>query len=153
MNKTRTNLYPQVNQQIEEALTHPRNTMFPITYRNMTSILDTSSSLAFERSVEAFPDQWFVNTCPRTKVYEALDGERQYQDAKWGEGKPQSLPGFLLVMQAELDEAIEGWQKNKTGRHAPLNEVVQLAATAVACLERYGTTGSALSTDDIPFPE
>ena len=85
-------------------------------------------------------------------VFAAIRRERTQQDEKWGKNKPQSLPGFLLVIRSELNEAFEGWTKNFEGKHAPLNEVLQIAAVAVACLERYGPTGSAIATNDIPQP-
>ena len=90
------------------------------------------------------------NLLTPTEVFEAIEAERARQDAKWGPNKPQSLPGFLMVMEAELAEAQQGWLKNVEGRHAPLNEVVQLAAVCFACLERYGVTGTAVATNDIP---
>ena len=89
-------------------------------------------------------------TLERSKDYEAIDRERDYQDAKWGKDQPQSLPGLLLVAQAELNEAIMGWIKNLPGKSAPLNELVQVAAVAVAALEKYGVDGCTASTDDIP---
>lgn len=82
------------------------------------------------------------------EVFDQIRIERQYQDEKWGSSKQQSLPGFFAILRAELAEAEHGWLKNLEGRHAPLNELVQLAATAVACLEKYGVDGSTLSTDD-----
>lgn len=89
----------------------------------------------------------------REQVYAAIDGERIHQDAKWGAGKEQSLPGFLLIIRKELEEAEIGWMKNEHGRDSALCEIVQIAATCVACLEKYGVMGSAIATDDIPVPE
>lgn len=86
----------------------------------------------------------------RDVVYQYIDFEREHQDKKYGVDKPQSLPGFLLVLQREVQEAIDGWMNGVyEGRDAPLHEVVQVAATAVACLEKYGTRGTALATNDI----
>jgi hypothetical protein len=86
------------------------------------------------------------------QVFDCIWFERQRQDAKWGTNKPQSLPGFIAVVQHEAREAMTGWVKNSFvhGRDAPLNELVQVAATAVAALQRYGVDGSATSTNDIP---
>lgn len=103
-------------------------------------------------SVPQLPD-CYVGSAEQTKVFEAIAKERKNQDDKWGEDKPQSLPGFLLILESELNEAKLGWTKNLDGKSAPLNEIVQLAATAVACLEKYGTSGSAIATDDIPNSE
>jgi hypothetical protein len=89
------------------------------------------------------------NKLSREEVMFAIDNECLSQDEKWGIDKQQSLPGFLLIMQKEINEAVEGWVKNREGKHAPLNEVVQVAAVAIRCLERYGVNGSATATNDI----
>jgi len=88
----------------------------------------------------------------RKEVYEAIDAERQYQMEKFGD-KPQSLPGFIAILRSELNEAEVGWIKNKTGRNSPLAEIIQIAAVAVACAEKYGTRGNTFNTDDIPGAE
>lgn len=86
-----------------------------------------------------------------SQVFDAIEIELDTQNKKWGVNKPQSIPGFMLIMQKELDEATAGWVKNVGGKHAPLNEIVQVAAVAIACLKRYGVDGSAISTNDIPI--
>lgn len=75
--------------------------------------------------------------------------ELEHQRQKWGSDKQQSLPGFLLILESEMDEAKRGWTKNSEGRNSPLSEVVQVAAVALACLTRYGVSGSARATDDV----
>lgn len=90
-----------------------------------------------------------MNKMSRDDVFDAINGERAYQVMKWGKDKQQSIPGFILVMERELLEAKEGWMKSiQTGRHSCLAEILQVAATAVACLEKYGEDGLATSTDD-----
>jgi hypothetical protein len=91
------------------------------------------------------------NQMERLKVWQAIDDELEHQRQKWGENKPQSLPGFFVVLQKELDEAVTAWVSNKWDRErdSPLAELVQVAAVAVAALEKYGTTGSAIATDDL----
>ena len=87
----------------------------------------------------------------REQVYAQIDRERDYQDVKWGSDKRQSLAGYLIILQKELNEAVDGWMKDSPGRNAPLNEITQVAAVAVACLEQYGcdgTTGSGLDFSD-----
>lgn len=87
----------------------------------------------------------------RTQVYSAIDAERDYQDRKYGHYKQQSFPGFLAIIRAELAEAEAAWLKDKTGdRQTALEEVVQVGATVVACLEKYGIRGYPVSTDDLP---
>lgn len=100
--------------------------------------------------LSTLPEECYDAVLSRDEVYYAINKERDRQDDKWGPNKPQSLPGFLIVLEKELQEAKDAWVKNVEGEHAPLNELVQIAATAVACLEKYGVTGSAISTNDIP---
>jgi hypothetical protein len=80
------------------------------------------------------------------EVFELIRKERDFQDIKWGslEEKQQSLAGYLLIIQKELDEATLGWVKNKTGKDSALTELVQVAAVAVACLQQYGAEGNPL---------
>lgn len=86
----------------------------------------------------------------RKDVYAVVDAERDYQDNKWGKDKEQSLPGYLLIMQKEINEAVAGWIKDdSTRRNTPLEEIVQVVATGVKCLEVYGVKGSAEPTNDI----
>lgn len=84
------------------------------------------------------------------QVFTEIVKERAYQQRKFGLDKQQSLPGFIAIMRSELREADEAWIKNKADpRQSPLEEILQVAATAVACLEKYGCLGSARATDDI----
>src|SRR4051794_6072592 len=83
----------------------------------------------------------------------AIHRELEHQRQKWGKHKPQSLPGFLLILESELAEAKHGWMKNLDGRNSSLTEMVQIAAVAIACLGRYGTFGSARATNDITEAE
>lgn len=83
------------------------------------------------------------------EAVEAVRLEREYQKNKWNE-QPQSLPGFLLILQHEIQEAVDGWMNGVySGRDSPLNELTQVAATAIACIERYGSTGITINTNDI----
>lgn len=79
-------------------------------------------------------------------VFELIRAERKHQDQKWGslEEKQQSCAGYLLILEAEIKEAKEGWEKNKEGKHSALREIIQVAATAVACLQQYGEEGNPL---------
>jgi len=77
-------------------------------------------------------------------VFDAIRAERAHQDAKWGtlEQKRQSCAGFIMVMEWKLVEAKSGWVNNSEGKHSALRTIVQIAATAVACLEQYGDEGN-----------
>jgi hypothetical protein len=71
--------------------------------------------------------------------------EREHQDNKWGSieaGRNQSIPGFLIVLEAELNEAKAGWMKNVQGRDSCLAEIKQVAAVAIACLQTHGVEGN-----------
>lgn len=84
-------------------------------------------------------------------VNESISRELEYQSLKWGYDKEQSLPGYLLIMQQELKEAIDGWMINdRRARNSTLEEVLQVVATGIRCLNDYGVKGNALSTSDVP---
>jgi hypothetical protein len=52
-------------------------------------------------------------------------------------------------MRKELDEVERAWAKNVRGdRQTVLEEIIQVAATAVACCERYGVEGNTISSND-----
>lgn len=78
------------------------------------------------------------------EVVESVRLERQFQDEKWGDldSRDLSVPGFMLVMKKELEEAEDGWIKNIGGKHSSLAEIRQVAAVAIACLQQYGTEGN-----------
>lgn len=116
-------------------------------------VVDATDNATLEQSIAKFPPEAFLGQATKEQVFKAICEERERQDAKWGTDRAQSLAGFLLVMESELDEAKRGWQKNLPGKSAPLNEIVQLAAVCFACLEAYGLTGNAFATADIPDPQ
>lgn len=88
------------------------------------------------------------NKLTREQVFAAIVKERGRQDTKFGADKQQSVAGFLLVLEAELQEAKDGWKNGRIDEHAPLNEILQVAAVAVACLEKYGVSGNVVPADD-----
>jgi hypothetical protein len=106
---------------------------------------------AFDRGGD-LPASCYFGGAQRPAVYDAIDQERNHQIEKYGADKQQSIPGFLLIIENELNEAKAGWTKNLEGRHSAMHEICQIAATCVAAMEKYGTSGSAISTDDIPVP-
>jgi NTP pyrophosphatase (non-canonical NTP hydrolase) len=80
------------------------------------------------------------------EILQAVKTERAYQDRKWGplHDRQQSIAGFLLVMEGELAEAKKAWLKNTPSgaRHSVLEEILQVAAVAVACLQQHGLSGT-----------
>lgn len=133
--------------------TTPNYTKYTINTPVGQAVIDMTNQPRLEASIDALPAECFLGTATKQQVFEAIVAERARQDEKWGVDRVQSLPGFLLVMESELEEAKRGWQKNLNGKSAPLNEVVQLAAVCFACLEAYGLTGNAIATADIPDPQ
>lgn len=75
--------------------------------------------------------------------------ERVYQIGKYGIDKQQSLPGFFTIIRKELMEAEAAWfRSTPSGRESPLAGITQVAASAVACIQKYGATGCTVSTND-----
>jgi hypothetical protein len=73
------------------------------------------------------------------EVFQAITRERIYQDVKWGTlaQHPHTVGEWLLIVEAELNEAKQGWVKGKGDAEA-LRELVQVAAVVVAALEQHG---------------
>jgi uncharacterized protein YutE (UPF0331/DUF86 family) len=71
----------------------------------------------------------------RKLIYEAIDRERDHQAIKHME-EPLTIGEFLLIIENELEEAKRGWTKN--GDKRALEEILQVAATAVAAMEQHG---------------
>lgn len=69
-------------------------------------------------------------------IFDAIQRERQYQDAKWG-NKPHTVGNFILIMEGELEEAKQSWRKGVGDKDA-LRELLQVIAVGVACLEQHG---------------
>lgn len=84
-----------------------------------------------------------LDESPMTKqltVMAAIAREREFQDKKHGhpETNPHSIGAWLLVIEAELAEAKRACIKGGEGRDNAISEIVQIAATCVACLEQWG---------------
>jgi hypothetical protein len=73
-------------------------------------------------------------------VFASIKEEREYQDAKWtrAHNAEQTLSGYILVLESELEEAKKGFIKGGTGRNHPLHEILQIAAVCVAALQAHG---------------
>lgn len=85
-------------------------------------------------NVKADPDMTMV------EVFEHIDAERQYQDRKHGPVNTHghTLGEWILIMEAELNEAKEALIKGGRGRNEVRHEILQIVATGVACLEQHG---------------
>lgn len=157
-NKMNTSSRRIIRQYVQEQLDHPPQSILEGLGTHWVlncpdgsvAVIDETTRDSREESIDNLPDCCFGTLVSKAFVYDAITREREYQDAKFGPLKEQSLAGFLIVLENEIAEAKHGWTKNLTGRSSALHEIVQVAATAVACLERYGVEGSAYATNDIP---
>ena len=72
----------------------------------------------------------------RNEAFSALDGEREYQEAKWGDNSRATIGEFLLYMQSYLREA----EKNLTGGsdQGALEHLRKVTALGVAAMEQHG---------------
>ena len=72
-------------------------------------------------------------------VLESIVEERTYQDDVWGtiEEHPHDVAEWLLIFEAELNEAKKAWIKVPGDKEA-LREIVQVVAVGFACLEQHG---------------
>lgn len=66
--------------------------------------------------------------------------ERLHQDRKHGpiETNPHTIGEWILIMEAELQEAKVALIKGGKGRDSVLHEILQTVATGFACLEQHG---------------
>lgn len=73
----------------------------------------------------------------RNIVYESIDEERDYQDLRHGpiESHNHTVGEWLVVLNKKVNDATDAWYTN--GDNSALQEIVQVAATAVACLEQF----------------
>lgn len=75
----------------------------------------------------------------RSKVFEAIDSERDYQDRKWGTPAehPHEVGGYLTLMDVHLQRAKAAWAgaNNDAGALEALRKVL---AIGVACAEQHG---------------
>ncbi len=83
----------------------------------------------------------------RTRVYLAIDGERDYQDAQRGNAaRHEGMPGretmhpaeLILYMEKCLADARTEVYRGTTGAKQCLKHVRRVAALAVYCMELHG---------------
>lgn len=73
----------------------------------------------------------------RQDVYVLIDGERDYQNKKWGEDyndKEWSIGDWLIFIERYVKEG-----KDKLGHPEERDAIRKIAALAVACMEYYET--------------
>lgn len=146
--------HPYVKAQVARVLNSPHSEDTHVSIQLPNGHMFIANLAELRNNTVKWPESAYVDAPSkrtfRSAVYEAINEERAHQDAKYGADKQQSIPGFLLIIKKELEEAEDGWLRNSTGRHSVMAEICQIAATCVAAMEKYGTTGTATTTDDIP---
>jgi hypothetical protein len=76
----------------------------------------------------------------RAEVYAVIDGERAYQDGRWGgtvHDENKRLGDWITYMRFYLDEATRRATKDSHERGA-LTELRKVVALGVACFEQMG---------------
>jgi hypothetical protein len=79
-----------------------------------------------------------VQPSARTRAYAAIDGERDWQDRKWGtpEQRPHEVGAWLTLMRKHLADAEAAWAgANNDG--GALNSLRKVLAIGVACAEQH----------------
>lgn len=101
--------------------------------------LSNMSLGAVTRAVESLSREFPVE---RNQVFCAIDGERDYQLAKWGPEKPEhrGVHAYLNFMQVHLDRAREAItiHADPVGTEMALHQVRKVTALGVACMEMNG---------------
>lgn len=76
----------------------------------------------------------------RQAVYEAIDGERDYQEKTWGHKRDygrETVSEFICLLAYYVAKANEKFTTSE-GDCPALNEIRKIAALAVACMEANG---------------
>lgn len=80
-----------------------------------------------------------TRTVARARVYDVLDGERDYMDDNGPATDKELTPGeTLMLFEEQLKHAKANWSLEPEGRTATLNNIRILAGIAVRALETLG---------------
>lgn len=75
----------------------------------------------------------------RDRVYDVIDGERDYMDDNSPVSEDELTPGeTLAVFEEQLKHAKANWSREPEGRTATINNIRKLAGIAVRALESFG---------------
>jgi hypothetical protein len=74
----------------------------------------------------------------QTEAFAAVIDERNFQDRKFGPGSKHTIGEWIIIMELELAEAKLALVKGGAGRNSVLNEIVQVCAVGIACIEQHG---------------
>lgn len=81
----------------------------------------------------------------RQEIYKVLDGERNYQDFKWGSTLSGNRPGngersvdeFVLYMEGYMRDAVHH-ASHYAEKEKVLDSLRKVAGLAVSCFEQHG---------------
>ncbi len=79
-------------------------------------------------------------------VLQAIQDERDRQDAKWGANRYLAQETWLTILMEEVGEAAKAALEDDSGGYA--EELVQVAAVAVAALESHRAGPPSLPSHD-----
>lgn len=99
------------------------------------------TDIADIKQLDAATMRYAMTTDQRFRaIVHHLQEERMFQDRKHGspEQNPHTPAGWMLLVRKELDEAEQALVKGGAGRDSWRQELLQVAATCIACLEQHG---------------
>lgn len=80
-----------------------------------------------------------TRTVARARVFDVIDGERDYQDENDPATDRELTPGeVLMLFEEQLKHAKSNWSNEPEGRTATINNIRRLASIAVRALETFG---------------
>lgn len=81
-----------------------------------------------------------MNIRARSDVYKTIDGERDYQDKRWGYNKETSVAEYVLYMEDYIQKARHDLTRysDPMGAEAALSTIRKIAGLCVACMEQHG---------------
>ena len=75
---------------------------------------------------------------PRAEVYDAIDGERDYQNKQWsGPDHQHEVGAYITLLAAYVQKAQTAWT-DKSGDYDALHVIRKIAGIAVHCMEEHG---------------
>ena len=80
-----------------------------------------------------------MSLTPRDEVIAVINGERDYQQAKWGDA-PHSPLEFLVYMRDYIEEAMHLCSRNSDALIGDqvLGSIRKVTTLGVACMEQHG---------------
>lgn len=80
-----------------------------------------------------------MTTSARQDAFEAIEGEREHQDQKWGtlQEHPHEVGSWLTIMRKHLTDAETAFCGHG-GDAGALEAIRKVSAVGVACMEQHG---------------